>query len=106
MAPEVYEDEMYDRTQMIEGVQPFHPKSPEEVVKLMCCEGKRPPFKIKARSYPLDLRELIEECWHPEPVVRPTFSEIIVRLNKIVSNGSKHGWWKDTFKFPWYASVT
>ncbi|KAJ0035593.1 hypothetical protein Pint_26242 [Pistacia integerrima] len=115
MAPEVYEDEMYDRSadaysfgiilyEMIEGVQPFHPKSPEEVVKLMCCEGKRPPFKIKARSYPLDLRELIEECWHPEPVVRPTFSEIIVRLNKIVSNGSKHGWWKDTFKFPWYAS--
>ncbi|XP_031264611.1 integrin-linked protein kinase 1-like [Pistacia vera] len=112
MAPEVYEDEMYDRSadaysfgiilyEMIEGVQPFHPKSPEEVVKLMCCEGKRPPFKIKARSYPLDLRELIEECWHPEPVVRPTFSEIIVRLNKIVSNGSKHGWWKDTFKFPW-----
>lgn len=44
-------------SQMIEGVHPFHPKSPEEVVKLMCCEGKRPPFKVKARSYPPDLRE-------------------------------------------------
>lgn len=43
--------------QMIEGVQPFHPKPPEEVVKLMCCEGKRPPLKIKARSYPPDLKE-------------------------------------------------
>lgn len=43
--------------QMIEGVQPFHPKPPEEVVNLMCCEGKRPPLKIKARSYPPDLKE-------------------------------------------------
>ncbi|XP_044466688.1 integrin-linked protein kinase 1-like isoform X2 [Mangifera indica] len=112
MAPEVYKGEMYDRCadaysfgvilyEMIEGVHPFHPKSPEEVVKLMCCEGKRPPFKVKARSYPPDLRELIDECWNPKPLVRPTFSEIIVRLDKIASHGSKYGWWKDTFKFPW-----
>lgn len=45
---------------------------------------------------------LIEECWDPEPVVRPTFSEIIVRLDKIVANFSKQGWLKDTFKLPWY----
>lgn len=45
---------------------------------------------------------LIEECWDPEPVVRPTFSEIIVRLDRIVANCSKQGWWKDTFKLPWY----
>lgn len=45
---------------------------------------------------------LIEECWDPEPSVRPTFSEIIVRLDKIVANCSKQGWWKDTFKLPWY----
>jgi hypothetical protein len=36
---------------MLEGVQPFHPKTPEEAVKLMCLEKKRPPFKIKVRSY-------------------------------------------------------
>ncbi|KAJ4723802.1 Integrin-linked protein kinase family [Melia azedarach] len=112
VAPEVYLEEVFDRSvdaysfglilyEMIEGVQLFHPKPPEEVVKLMCCERKRPPFKIKARSYPPDLKELIEECWDPEPVIRPTFSEVIVRLDKIVSNCSKQGWWKDTFKLPW-----
>ena len=97
----------------------------------MCLEGKRPPFKIKTKHYPLDLKEfvnfkvkkqsftlilklsnyhgvcrLIEECWDPQPVVRPTFYQVIVRLNKIVAHCSKQGWWKDTFKLPWYVSWT
>ncbi|KAG7022568.1 Integrin-linked protein kinase-like pat-4, partial [Cucurbita argyrosperma subsp. argyrosperma] len=88
------------KAKMVEGMQPFHPRPPEEASKAMCVERKRPPFKIKSKSYPPDLKELIEECWAPEPVVRPTFSEIIVRLDKIVINCSKHGWWKDTFKLP------
>ncbi|OMO59400.1 hypothetical protein CCACVL1_24852, partial [Corchorus capsularis] len=111
VAPEIYKNVIFDRSvdaysygimlyEMIEGVVPFHPKPPEEAVKLMCIEGKRPPFKIKSRSYPPELRELIEECWDQEPVVRPTFSEIIVRLDRIVANCSKQGWWKDTFKLP------
>ncbi|KAJ8755172.1 hypothetical protein K2173_018970 [Erythroxylum novogranatense] len=112
VAPEIFKDEIFDRSvdtysfgvilyEMLEGVQPFHPKSHEEVVRMMCLEKKRPPFKVKLRSYPPDLRELIDECWHPEPVGRPTFSEIIVRLDRIVANCSKQGWWKDTFKLPW-----
>lgn len=112
MAPEIYNDEIFDRSvdaysfgvilyEMLEGVQPFHPKTPEEAVKLMCLEKKRPPFKIKVRSYPQDLKELIDECWHSEPAVRPTFSEIITRLDKVCCNCSKQGWWKDTFKLPW-----
>ncbi|KAJ6734101.1 SERINE/THREONINE-PROTEIN KINASE TNNI3K-RELATED, partial [Salix purpurea] len=58
MAPEIYNDEIFDRSadaysfgvilyEMLEGVQPFHPKTPEEAVKLMCLEKKRPQFKIK-----------------------------------------------------------
>lgn len=112
MAPEVYNDEIFDRSvdaysfgimlfEMLEGVQPFHPKPAEEVVNLLCSEEKRPAFKTKSKSYPPDLKELIEECWDREPVVRPTFSEIIVRLDRIVANCSKQGWWKDTFKLPW-----
>lgn len=111
VAPELYKDEIFDRSvdaysfgvilyEMIEGVQPFQ-KSPEEAAKMMCLEGKRPQMKIKSKSYPPDLKEMIEECWHPDPETRPTFSEIIVRLDKIVVNCSKQGWWKDTFKFPW-----
>ncbi|XVE80830.1 hypothetical protein DITRI_Ditri15bG0011800 [Diplodiscus trichospermus] len=112
VAPEVYKNMVFDRSvdaysfgvvlyEMIEGVVPFHPKPAEEAVKLMCLEEKRPPFKTKSKSYPPELRELIEECWDKEPVVRPTFSEIIVRLDKIVANCSKQGWWKDAFKLPW-----
>lgn len=51
------------------------------------------------------MHRLIEECWDPETVIRPTFSEIIIRLDKIVANCSKHGGWKDTFKLPWYVSL-
>ncbi|CAI0540962.1 unnamed protein product [Linum tenue] len=117
MAPEVYRDEIFDRTvdaysfgvmlyEMIEGAYPFYPKPLAEAVKLMGVETKRPAFKVKSRHYPPDMKELIDECWHPEPVARPTFSEIIVRLDRIVSHCSKHGWWKDTFKLPWYASLS
>ncbi|XP_048612114.1 integrin-linked protein kinase 1-like isoform X1 [Brassica napus] len=111
VAPEIYKDEIFDRSvdsysfgvvlyEMIEG-QPFHPKPPEEAVKLMCLEGRRPPFKSKSKNCPQEMRELIEECWDAEAVVRPTFSEIIVRLDRIFVHCSKQGWWKDTFKFPW-----
>ncbi|MBA0857999.1 hypothetical protein Goshw_019975 [Gossypium schwendimanii] len=112
MAPEVYKNLIVDRSvdsysfgvmlyEMIGGVTPFHHMPAEEAVKLMCLEGKRPPFKTKSKSYPPDLRELIEECWDPNPVVRPIFSEIIVRLDKVFANYSKYGKWKDTFKLPW-----
>jgi len=44
---------------MIEGTHPFHPKSSEEAVRLMCLEGKRPAFKIKTKHYPPELKELV-----------------------------------------------
>jgi hypothetical protein len=44
---------------MIEGIPPFHPKPAEEALKLLCLEGKRPTFKIKTKSYPPDLKELV-----------------------------------------------
>ncbi|KAL8204559.1 hypothetical protein R6Q57_010182 [Mikania cordata] len=112
IAPEIYKDELFDRGvdvysfglilyEMMEGVQPFHPKAPEEAVKLMCVDVNRPSFKSKSKYYPPELKELIEECWYPELVIRPKFSEVIIRLDKIVGNCTKQGWWKDTFKLPW-----
>ncbi|KAF9611228.1 hypothetical protein IFM89_027778 [Coptis chinensis] len=68
VAPEVYKDEIFDRSidafsfglvlyEKIEGAQPFHPKTPEEVAKMICIEGMRPPFKlIKSKGYPTDLK--------------------------------------------------
>ncbi|MCD7464106.1 Integrin-linked protein kinase 1 [Datura stramonium] len=111
VAPEIYKDEIFDRNvdiysfglvlyEMMEGTPPFSTKSPQEAARLMCLEGQRPAFKSKSK-YPPELRELIEECWDPEAFVRPTFSEVIVRMNKIFANCSKQGWLKDTFKLPW-----
>ncbi|KAL2507175.1 Integrin-linked protein kinase family [Forsythia ovata] len=111
LAPDIYKDEIFDRSvdvysfglilyEMVEGIPPFHSKYPEETAKLMCLDDKR-PLKMKSKSYPPELKELIEECCRPDCVVRPTFSEIIFRLDKIDMNCSKHGWWKDTFKLPW-----
>ncbi|XP_020593344.1 dual specificity protein kinase shkC-like [Phalaenopsis equestris] len=112
MAPEVYKNEIFDRKvdafsfglilyEMLDGAPPFHPTAPEQVVKMICLEGIRPPLKFKSKSCPSALRELIEECWSTNPIIRPTFAEIIVRLNKIHSSSSKQGRWKGTFKLPW-----
>ncbi|GKC81510.1 integrin-linked protein kinase 1-like protein isoform X1 [Tanacetum coccineum] len=65
IAPEIYKDKLFDGDQMMEGVQPFYPKAPEEAVKLMCVDVQRPTFKTKSKYYPPDLKELIEECWYP-----------------------------------------
>lgn len=111
VAPEIYKDEVFDRSvdiysfgivlyEMLEGTPPFNTKSPQEAARLMCLEGQRPAFKSKSK-YPPELRELIKECWDPEAFVRPTFSEVLVRMNKIFANCSKQGWLKDTFKLPW-----
>lgn len=112
MAPEVYKDEIFDRSvdvysfglivyEMIEGAPAFHPKAPEEAAKILCLEGKRPSLRNKAKNYPSDFKELIEECWDSNTAVRPTFFEIIVRLDKTYATCAKQGWWKDTFKLPW-----
>ncbi|KAK1318879.1 BTB/POZ and TAZ domain-containing protein 3 [Acorus calamus] len=112
VAPEVYKNEIFDRSvdvfsfglilyEMIEGYPAFHPMPPEEAAQQMCVQRMRPPFKTKSKSCPPELKELVAECWDPEMVIRPTFSEIIVRLDKIVANCTKQGWWKETFKLPW-----
>uniref|UniRef100_A0A9I9CKD1 Protein kinase domain-containing protein n=1 Tax=Cucumis melo TaxID=3656 RepID=A0A9I9CKD1_CUCME len=68
MAPEICNDEIFDRSidsfsfglilyEMVEGIQPFHRKPSEEVAKAICVEGKRPLFKIKSKIYPPDIKE-------------------------------------------------
>ncbi|KAK4740940.1 hypothetical protein SAY87_024528 [Trapa incisa] len=75
-APGVYKNETFDRSvgaiscrlilhEMTEGMPPFHPSPPEEAARMIFFEGLRPPFKMKSKSYPPELKELIEECWNP-----------------------------------------
>ncbi|CAA7396615.1 unnamed protein product [Spirodela intermedia] len=109
MAPELFKDEMIDRSvdafsfglimyEMIEGAPAFHP---EAAADLICVQGRRPPFTSKSKNRPSDLKELIRECWNPEPLMRPTFSEMIVRLDKIYAACAKVGRWKNNFMLLW-----
>ncbi|KAK1287282.1 Serine/threonine-protein kinase HT1 [Acorus calamus] len=112
VAPEVYKNEIFDRSvdvfsfglilyELFEGYPAFHPMAPEDAAQQTCLQGMRPSFKLKSKSCPPELKELVGECWDPEAVVRPTFAEVIVRLDKIVAHCTKHGWLKETFKLPW-----
>ncbi|KAL6616523.1 hypothetical protein ACP70R_038793 [Stipagrostis hirtigluma subsp. patula] len=105
-APELQRNDIFDTRvdafsfgfilyEMAEGL--FHGK-PSEDSAHMIVKGMRPSLKSKLKGYPQDFKTLIEECWNPRPLERPTFSEIIVRLDKIYAHCEKHGSWKESLK--------
>ncbi|XP_045787018.1 integrin-linked protein kinase 1 [Trifolium pratense] len=104
VAPEVYRNEEYDTKadvfsfslilqEMIEGCPPFYRKPEKEVPKAYV-ENERPPFRAAPKLYAYGLKALIEECWDGEPYRRPTFSEIIERLDKINHQFAQKKRWK------------
>lgn len=103
-APEVYRNEEYDTKvdvfsfalilqEMIEGCPPFHQEQETEV-SIAYAANERPPFTANAKKYAHGLKELIQECWSMEPFKRPTFGEIIVRLENINCQLARHSRWK------------
>lgn len=104
VAPEVFKNEDYDTKvdvfsfalilqEMIEGNQPFSMKSEDDVPKAYVA-NERPPFNAPPKSYAHGLRELIEECWHEKSDSRPTFREIITRLESIYNAINRRRRWK------------
>ncbi|KAL6991296.1 hypothetical protein U1Q18_009413 [Sarracenia purpurea var. burkii] len=103
VAPEVFRNEEYDTKvdvfsfalilqEMIEGCLPFLAKQENEIPKAYASKD-RPPFRAPAKCYPHGLKALIEECWDENPTKRPTFKQIIARLETIYSNpGHKRRW--------------
>ncbi|CAL1410450.1 unnamed protein product [Linum trigynum] len=103
MAPEVFRNEEYDTKvdifsfalilqEMIEGYPPFYNKEDPDVLKAYA-GTERPPFKAPPKYYAHGIKELIEECWHENPAKRPTFREILTRLESIYNRiGYKRGW--------------
>ncbi|CAH1414211.1 unnamed protein product [Lactuca virosa] len=101
MAPEVFKHRRYDKKvdvysfamilyQMIEGDPPLSNYEPYEAAKC-AAEGRRPVFR--AKSYSPDLRELTENCWDADMNKRPSFLEILKRLEKIKEKmGTDHHW--------------
>lgn len=93
IAPEVFKNEDYDTKvdvfsfalilqEMIEGCPPFSTKQDNDVPKVYA-SGDRPPFRAQHKHYAHGLKDLIEDCWNDEPAKRPTFRQIITRLESI-----------------------
>ncbi|PPR98420.1 hypothetical protein GOBAR_AA22250 [Gossypium barbadense] len=104
--------------EMIEGYPPFSAKQDNEVPKVYAAR-ERPPFKAPAKHYAHGLKDLssslilksefricthgtrgiptcmlIEECWNEKPAKRPTFRQIITRLESIHNSFSHRKRWK------------
>ncbi|KAL9260001.1 Serine/threonine-protein kinase 12-like protein [Drosera capensis] len=78
---------------MIEGCPPFSRKTEAEVQSAYAVK-KRPPFRAPGKLYAHGIKELIEECWSDNAAKRPTFREIIVRLDHIYDNIGRKKRWK------------
>ncbi|XP_027105645.1 serine/threonine-protein kinase 12 isoform X1 [Coffea arabica] len=103
-APEVFRDEEYDTKvdvfsfalilqEMIEGCPPFYTKKAGEVPDLYAAK-QRPPFKAPTKFYAHGIKELIEECWSQIPADRPTFEQIIHKLEIIYNKFGHRSRWK------------
>ncbi|KAB5538496.1 hypothetical protein DKX38_016029 [Salix brachista] len=95
MAPEVFKHRKYDKKvdvfsfamilyEMLEGEPPFSDFEPYEAAKHVA-EGHRPTFHSKGFNIS-SLKELTDQCWAADMNKRPTFIEIIKRLEKIKEN--------------------
>lgn len=103
VAPEVFKSEQYDTKvdvfsfalilqEMIEGCPPFSAKNETEALEAYASKD-RPPFAAPTKHYPHGLKELIEECWNEKPAKRPSFKQIISKLEHIQRNqGVKRRW--------------
>ncbi|XP_061370899.1 serine/threonine-protein kinase VIK-like [Gastrolobium bilobum] len=101
MAPEVFKHRRYDKKvdvysfamilyEMLEGEPPFASYEPYDGAK-HAAEGFRPSFR--AKGYIPELQELTEQCWAADMNQRPSFIEILKRLEKIKENlPSDHHW--------------
>ncbi|XP_057441301.1 integrin-linked protein kinase 1 [Lotus japonicus] len=104
VAPEIYKNEEYDTKvdvfsfalilqEMIEGCPPFYAKPENEVPKAYV-ENERPPFTASQKLYAYGLKQIIEECWDEKPYRRPTFRQIIGRLDDICNRLAQKRRWK------------
>ncbi|MFQ6662354.1 hypothetical protein Gotur_030214 [Gossypium turneri] len=107
VAPEVFKNYDYDTKadvfsfalilqEMIEGCPPFFTKQDNDVTKAYASK-ERPPFRAPSKYYAHGLKELIEDCWNEKAAKRPTFRQIIKRLESIHDSFSHKKHWKVFF---------
>jgi serine/threonine protein kinase len=103
MAPEVFRHEPYNLKvdvysfamiifQVFEGTPPFTGMDPVEAARSASMLNLRPGFPSRRGLTAIDeaLRALVEDCWHPDAESRPTFVEIIKRLEDVLAKLPGH----------------
>ncbi|CAK7348085.1 unnamed protein product [Dovyalis caffra] len=92
MAPEVYRRESYGKSvdvfsfalivhEIFQGGPSNRTALPEHVADKRAYEDVRP--SLSSFLYPDPIKKLLRECWHKNPESRPTFEEIISKLESI-----------------------
>ncbi|KAJ0987443.1 hypothetical protein J5N97_005799 [Dioscorea zingiberensis] len=101
MAPEVFKHRRYDKKvdvfsfamilyEMLEGDPPLSNYEPYEAAKYIS-DGHRPTFR--AKGYLPELKELTEQCWSADMSQRPSFIDILKKLEKIKETVSPDHHW-------------
>ncbi|GIL72919.1 hypothetical protein Vretimale_4568 [Volvox reticuliferus] len=103
MAPECFRHEPYNLKvdvysfamiifQLFEATQPFSGHDPVEAARNAAMLSARPGFppRSKLSSTEVAMRRLIEDCWAADAEKRPTFEEIIQRLEIELAKMPKH----------------
>ncbi|WIA29235.1 hypothetical protein OEZ86_011743 [Tetradesmus obliquus] len=103
MAPEVFRHEPYNLKvdvysfamiifQLFETTTPFHGHDPVDAARQAAMLGARPGFPPRRNLTPMtqSLRQLIEDCWAADPEARPSFEDVVSRLEDLLRQLPKH----------------
>ncbi|KAF8679194.1 hypothetical protein HU200_045962 [Digitaria exilis] len=100
MAPEVFKHRKYDKKvdifsfamilyEMLEGDPPFSNYEPYEAAKYVA-DGHRPAFR---KGHANEVKDLVEVCWSGDISLRPSFLEILKRLEKLKEHFTQDTHW-------------
>ena len=97
MAPEVFRHEPYNNKvdvysvsmilyQLFEHMPPFSGTDPVEAARQAALFDKRPQFHALAPpQHPMaEVRAVMEACWDPDPERRPSFEEVVEKLEAVM----------------------
>lgn len=103
MAPEVFRHEPYNLKvdvysfamiifQLFETTPPYAGQDPVEAARSAAMLGARPTFPPRRNLTPvqIELRDIISCCWAADAETRPTFEEVIARLEALLTQLPKH----------------